>query len=57
LEEALPRQIVVWVASMPKGIEIDPAVLKQPCLLIDGAILKSGNEAPVSRRYVPERGL
>ncbi len=36
LEEALPQaDIVVWVASMPKGVEIDPTTLKQPCLLID----------------------
>ena len=34
LDEALPQaDIVVWVASMPKGVEIDPTVLKQPCLL------------------------
>ena len=42
LEEALPQaDIVVWVASMPKGIEIDPATLKQPCLLIDGGYPKN----------------
>ena len=42
LEEALPQaDIVVWVASMPKGIEIDPTVLKQPCLLIDGGYPKN----------------
>src|SRR6476469_2893967 len=36
LEEALPQaDIVVWVASMPKGVEIDPKTLKQPCLLND----------------------
>lgn len=36
LEDALPQaDIVVWVASMPKGVEIDPTTLKQPCLLID----------------------
>ncbi|MCV3216219.1 long-chain acyl-[acyl-carrier-protein] reductase [Plectonema radiosum NIES-515] len=42
LDEALPQaDIVVWVASMPKGVEIDPTVLKQPCLLIDGGYPKN----------------
>lgn len=42
LEEALPQaDIVVWVASMPKGVEIDPTELKQPCLLIDGGYPKN----------------
>jgi fatty aldehyde-generating acyl-ACP reductase len=42
LEEALPQaDIVVWVASMPKGVEIDFSVLKQPCLLIDGGYPKN----------------
>ncbi|MCU0542205.1 MAG: long-chain acyl-[acyl-carrier-protein] reductase [Oscillatoriaceae cyanobacterium Prado104] len=42
LEEALPQaDIVVWVASMPKGVEIDPQKLKQPCLLIDGGYPKN----------------
>ena len=42
LEEALPQaDIIVWVASMPKGVEINPAVLKQPCLLIDGGYPKN----------------
>lgn len=42
LQEALPEaDIVVWVASMPKGVEIDPQSLKQPCLLIDGGYPKN----------------
>jgi fatty aldehyde-generating acyl-ACP reductase len=42
LEEALPlADIVVWVASMPKGVEIEPTKLKQPCLLIDGGYPKN----------------
>lgn len=42
LEEALPlADIVVWVASMPKGIEINNIPLKQPCLLIDGGYPKN----------------
>jgi fatty aldehyde-generating acyl-ACP reductase len=42
LEEALPlADIVVWVASMPKGVEIDPSGLKNPCLMIDGGYPKN----------------
>lgn len=42
LEAALPQaDIVVWVASMPKGVEIDATKLKQPCLLIDGGYPKN----------------
>lgn len=42
LEEALPlADIIVWVASMPKGVEIDPTMLKKPCLLIDGGYPKN----------------
>jgi fatty aldehyde-generating acyl-ACP reductase len=42
LEEALPlADIVVWVASMPKGVEIDPSRLKNPCLMIDGGYPKN----------------
>ncbi|MBD1920533.1 long-chain acyl-[acyl-carrier-protein] reductase [Microcoleus sp. FACHB-831] len=42
LEEALPQaDIIVWVASMPKGVEIDPTTLKQPCLVIDGGYPKN----------------
>jgi fatty aldehyde-generating acyl-ACP reductase len=42
LEEALPlADIVVWVASMPKGVEIDTTALKKPCLMIDGGYPKN----------------
>lgn len=42
LEEALPQaDIIVWVASMPKGVEILPANLKKPCLIIDGGYPKN----------------
>lgn len=42
IEEALPQaDIVVWVASMPKGIEIDADNLKHPCLMIDGGYPKN----------------
>jgi fatty aldehyde-generating acyl-ACP reductase len=42
LEEALPQaDIIVWVASMPKGVEINAGTLKKPCLLIDGGYPKN----------------
>jgi fatty aldehyde-generating acyl-ACP reductase len=42
LEEALPQSdIVVWVASLPKGMDIDVSQLKRPCLLIDGGYPKN----------------
>lgn len=42
LEEALPlADIIVWVASMPRGVEIDPKTLKQPCIIIDGGYPKN----------------
>lgn len=42
LEAALPlADIVVWVASMPRGIDISQIPLKQPCLLIDGGYPKN----------------
>jgi fatty aldehyde-generating acyl-ACP reductase len=42
LEAALPlADIVVWVASMPKGLEIDNQLFKKPCLLIDGGYPKN----------------
>jgi fatty aldehyde-generating acyl-ACP reductase len=42
MTEALAEaDVVVWVASMPKGMEIEPSKLKQPCLLIDGGYPKN----------------
>ena len=42
LEEALPEaDVVVWVASMPKTLEIEPSSLRQPCLMIDGGYPKN----------------
>lgn len=42
LEVALPlAQIIVWVASMPKGVEIKPETLQKPCLIIDGGYPKN----------------
>ncbi len=42
LEEALPlADIIVWVASLPKGVEIDPDKLKRPCIIIDGGYPKN----------------
>ena len=45
LDEPLPQaDIVVWVASMPKTIEIDTDNLKKPCLMIDGGYPKNLDE-------------
>ncbi|MEM9538061.1 MAG: long-chain acyl-[acyl-carrier-protein] reductase [Cyanobacteria bacterium P01_E01_bin.42] len=42
IEEALPlADIVVWVASMPKGVDIGEISLKKPCVLIDGGYPKN----------------
>ena len=42
LEEALPQSdIVVWVASMSKGTEVDLETLRHPCLMIDGGYPKN----------------
>ncbi|MBW4668191.1 MAG: long-chain acyl-[acyl-carrier-protein] reductase [Cyanomargarita calcarea GSE-NOS-MK-12-04C] len=59
LEEALPiADIIVWVASMPKGVEIDSTVLKQPCLLIDGGYPKNlGSKIQHPGVYVLNGGI
>jgi len=45
LNYALPQaDVVVWVASMPKTIEIDTYNLKKPCLMIDGGYPKNLDE-------------
>ena len=45
LDEALPKaDIVVWVASMPKTMEINTSSLKKPCLMIDGGYPKNLDE-------------
>ncbi len=42
LEDAIPQaDIVVWVASMPKGVDISTLELKNPCLLVDGGYPKN----------------
>ena len=42
MEDALPKaDIIVWVTSMPKGVEIDVTTLKKPCLLVDGGYPKN----------------
>ncbi|KST62998.1 long-chain acyl-[acyl-carrier-protein] reductase [Mastigocoleus testarum] len=42
MEDAFPQaDIIVWVASMPKGMEINPKNLKKPCLMIDGGYPKN----------------
>ena len=46
MDEALPKaDVVVWVASLPKGLEVDPDTLKKPCLMIDGGYPKNIDEA------------
>jgi fatty aldehyde-generating acyl-ACP reductase len=41
-EEALTEaDVVVWVASLPQGLSIDPASLRKPCLMIDGGYPKN----------------
>ena len=59
LEDALPQaDIIVWVASMPKGMEINPAVLKKPCLLIDGGYPKNlGNLVQAPEVVVLKGGI
>ncbi len=42
LEDALPQaDAVIWVASMPKTLQIDPNCLQRPCLMIDGGYPKN----------------
>ncbi len=45
LEEALPEEdAVIWVASLPKNLEIDKTSLVKPCLMIDGGYPKNIDE-------------
>tara|TARA_Y100001968_G_scaffold175470_1_gene160805 strand:- start:426 stop:1466 length:1041 start_codon:yes stop_codon:yes gene_type:complete len=45
LEEALPKaDAVIWVASMPRTLEIDSSKLRNPCLMIDGGYPKNLDE-------------
>jgi len=59
LEEALPlADVVVWVASMPKGVEIDASTLKDPCLMIDGGYPKNlGTKLQDTGIYVVNGGI
>lgn len=42
LEQALPQaDVIIWVASMSKGLEINTQTLKKPCLIIDGGYPKN----------------
>jgi fatty aldehyde-generating acyl-ACP reductase len=42
MDEALPQaDVVVWVASLPKGLAVDLTTLKQPCLMVDGGYPKN----------------
>ncbi|MGD2181278.1 long-chain acyl-[acyl-carrier-protein] reductase [Lusitaniella coriacea] len=59
LEEALPQaDVVVWVASMPKGVDISQIPLKKPCLLIDGGYPKNlGSQLRQPEVYVLNGGI
>ncbi len=59
LEEALPlADIIVWVASMPQGVEIAAENLKKPCLIIDGGYPKNlGTKVQHPDIYVLNGGI
>jgi fatty aldehyde-generating acyl-ACP reductase len=59
LEAALPQaDIVVWVASMPKGVAIDTSTLKRPCLMIDGGYPKNlGTQIQAEGVYILNGGI
>ncbi len=45
LESALSQaDVVVWVASLPKKLEIDKSNIRRPCLMIDGGYPKNLDE-------------
>ena len=55
LEEA---DAVIWVASMPKTLEIDSSRLKKPCLMIDGGYPKNlGSKLSGSGVHVLKGGI
>lgn len=42
LEDALSEaDVVVWVASLPKNVEINTSTLRRPCLMVDGGYPKN----------------
>jgi fatty aldehyde-generating acyl-ACP reductase len=59
LEEAMPQaDIIVWVASMPQGVEINAANLKRPCVLIDGGYPKNmGSKVQAEGVHVLSGGI
>jgi fatty aldehyde-generating acyl-ACP reductase len=59
LEAALPEaDVIVWVASMPKGVEIDASTLRHPCVLIDGGYPKNlGSQLQREGVYVLNGGI
>ena len=45
VDDALPKSdVVIWVASMPRTLEINPSKLRTPCLMIDGGYPKNLDE-------------
>ncbi len=59
LEEALPEaDVVVWVASMPRTLEIDTSSLRKPCMMIDGGYPKNlGSKLAGSGIHVLKGGI
>ncbi|MGA0198725.1 MAG: long-chain acyl-[acyl-carrier-protein] reductase [Prochlorotrichaceae cyanobacterium] len=59
LEEALPlADVVVWAASMAKGMVLDPLRLPKPCILIDGGYPKNlGNQVQHPEVFVLNGGI
>jgi len=59
LDDALPRaDVIVWVASMPKGVAIAPERLKRLCLLVDGGYPKNlGSQVQHPGVYVLPGGI
>jgi len=42
LEQAVPEaDVVVWVASLPKTVELNTSNLRRPCLMVDGGYPKN----------------
>ena len=59
LEEALPQaDAVIWVASMPKTLQIDSSKLKSTCLMIDGGYPKNlDSKFPGTNVHVLKGGI
>ncbi|WP_287129891.1 long-chain acyl-[acyl-carrier-protein] reductase [Candidatus Cyanaurora vandensis] len=59
LEQALPvADVIIWVAALGQAMQVDPGILKTPCLIIDGGYPKN-LQAAIQREgiYVLEGGI